>query len=119
MYKHAVVQPGFTKINRTRFFQLCKTLLGADYTKWSNHPDRLKVEELAHTLIYNQSQPYNQYQNGLRNPLDTALRLQINFLLEAYRQLKKRSKRHNCYEQVVASAIDAEVITADQVLSWR
>jgi len=118
MYKHAVVQPGFTEINRTRFFKMCKTILGEDRTKWSDHPDRDKVEELAHRLIYKQPMPYSAYLSGLKDPDQTALRLQLNFLLRAPYDLKK-SKRQSCYEQVVASAIDAGVITADEVLSWR
>ena len=118
MYKHAVIQPGFTVNCRTRFFKMCKAILGEDYAKWSDHPDRDKVEELAHSLIYDQPISYSDYLNGLKDPTQTALRLQLNFLLRAPFELKK-SKRQNCYEQVVASAIDAGVITADQVLSWR
>jgi hypothetical protein len=116
-YAHSERRPGFKHNNRTRFFQLCKVTLGADYTKWSDHPNRPEVEELAHIVIYGKTYSYQSYRNSIGNPKETALRLQINFLLQAPSQLRKTT--HASYEQAIASAIDAGVVTADQVLAWR
>ena len=103
---------GFTQNNRTRFFKLCKNILGNDYENWLKHSKWEEVERFAHSAIYKKTTPLLFVKNN------TALQLQVNFLLRAKTDLKKNTRK-NCYEQAVASAIDAGVITADKVLDWR
>ena len=111
-YQHGVIQPGFNKNNRTRFFELCRSSLGSDFESWLKNPNYRDVEKLAHTSIYGKSSATYQPRK--------ALELQVCFLLQAPRQLKNHnSNRRYSYEQAVASAIDAGVITGDQQLSWR
>jgi hypothetical protein len=123
-HNHRDIASGYIQNNRTRFFSLCKATLGTDYTTWPNHRNRSKVEELAHDTIYGKTvvhghQSYQSYKTQLKNSDETALKLQINYLVRAKFDLKRQANRQNCYEQVVASAIDAGVITADEVLNWR
>ena len=111
-YQHGVIQSEFTKNNRTRFFELCRSTLGTNFDQWLKNPNYREVEKLAHTVIYEKS--LSTYKPR------KALELQVCFLLQAPKQLKNlKSKRRGAYEQAVASAIDAGVITGDQALSWR
>lgn len=110
-YQHGVIQPGFTKNNRTRFFELCRASLGNNFNDWIKNPNYRDVEKLAHTSIYGKSLTTYQPRK--------ALELQVCFLIQAPKQLKNRGKRQMSYEQAVTSAIDAGVVTGDQQLAWR
>ena len=111
MYKHSIVAPTFKINNRTRFYSLCKSALGADYKNWIKHQNYKEVEKLAHTVIYEHDPVTYKPKKGLE--------LQVCYLIQADANLGRRSDRKQCYEQAVASAIDAGVVTADTVLTWR
>jgi hypothetical protein len=110
-YRHSAVADNESQNNRVRFFTMLRASLGDDYTQWLKHPMYSSVEHLAHVTIYGRTDEYRAKKG---------LELQVCYLQQARNQLSNRRQTMlYCYEQAVASAIDAGVISADDALKWR
>ena len=104
MYKHNTIQPDHEIDNLDRTIDLFKVIYGGHPSNWCKDGAlRQRLLKQAHEDIYKMPTPYKK---------DKGLQLQIDFIVQSFKQPKKTRRNHPCYRDVADRMHRRGVITS-------